>query len=71
MAGAEAQVHFALLAARLKSCPCYKAPWVGFFRSLRSPVFYADVTAWLKPGPFKTGFMRPIVPRQKSSGQEC
>jgi hypothetical protein len=38
LAGAEARAHFAAIAARLKSCPGYKAPKVcapgEFFRSL-------------------------------------
>jgi hypothetical protein len=37
MAGAEAHTHFATFTARLKPCPCYKAPRIEFFRSLFSP----------------------------------
>ncbi len=34
LAGAEARLILLTLSARLKPCPCYKAPWVEFFRSL-------------------------------------
>jgi hypothetical protein len=31
--GLKPSIH-ALVTARLKACPCYKAPWIEFFRSL-------------------------------------
>jgi hypothetical protein len=37
LAGAKARLNLLILSARLKPCPCYKAPSVGFFRSLWRP----------------------------------
>jgi hypothetical protein len=34
LAGAEARLFLLTLSARLKPCPCYKAVWIEFFRSL-------------------------------------
>src|ERR1700689_2384085 len=43
LAGAKARPIFLPLAARLKPCPCYKAPWIEFFPELQSPTHWIDI----------------------------
>jgi hypothetical protein len=70
-AGAKARLILLALSARLKPCPCYKAPWLSFSAACKARDDFIASMSGINPGPTaRTSFSAAYkaVPFQNTDG---